>query len=111
MVLHLAHDVPMASYLGITKTKNCILQHYFWPGIFTDPKPRVETMFESMGTTSIVSTSLDLAKGYWLISMAADSREKTAFATPFGLYDFEVMPFGLHNAPATFQKTMKPCAT
>ena len=62
-------------------------------------------MFASMGTTSIVST-LDLVKGYWLISMAADSREKTAFATPFGLYDFEVMPFGLHNAPSTFQRTM-----
>ena len=57
------------------------------------PMPRVEEMFEKMGNASVVST-LDLAKGYWQIPMAPDSREKTAFTTPIGLYEFEVMPFG-----------------
>ena len=69
------------------------------------PMPRVEEMFESIGSSAVIST-LDLAKGYWQIPMAADSREKTAFVTPFGLYEFNVMPFGLHNAPATFQRMM-----
>lgn len=65
------------------------------------PMPRVEEMFESMGTASIIST-LDLSKGYWKIPMAPDSHEKTAFA----LYKFKVISFGHHNAPATFQRTM-----
>ena len=38
--------------------------------------------------------------------METSSREKTKFVTPFGLYEFEVMPFGLHNTPATFQHLM-----
>lgn len=45
------------------------------------------------------------AMGYWHIPMAVDSCEKTAFATSLGLYEYEVMPFGLHNGLATFQRT------
>ena len=69
------------------------------------PMLRVEEMFESIGSSSVVTT-LDLVSGYWQIPMAPGSREKTAFATPFGLFEFEVMPFGLHNVPATFQWMM-----
>ena len=36
IVLRLAHDVPMAGHMGITKTKNRLLQRYYWPGIFTE---------------------------------------------------------------------------
>jgi hypothetical protein len=62
------------------------------------PMPLVEEMFESIGAAKFITT-LDLAKGYWQIPMEASSREKTAFTTPFGLYEFEVMPFGLHSVP------------
>ena len=69
------------------------------------PMPRVEEVFDSIGSASYITT-LDLAKGYWQIPMAADSCEVTAFITPFGLFEFLVMPFGLHTAPATFQRLM-----
>ena len=69
------------------------------------PMPRIEEVLESIGSAAIIST-LDLAKGYWQIPLSEDAREKSAFTTPFGLYEFLVMPFGLHSAPATFQRTM-----
>lgn len=70
------------------------------------PMPRMEEMFEKIGPATVVST-LDLAKGYWQIPMALGSTEKTAFTMPFGLYELQVMPFGLHSAPTTFQRTIK----
>ena len=69
------------------------------------PMPRVEEVLEHIGQGRFITT-LDLAKGYWQIPMAKDSREITAFSTPFGLFKFLVMPFGLHTAPATFQRLM-----
>ena len=59
-----------------------------------------------MGLCTIFST-LKLAAGYWQIKVHCDSQEKTTFTTYQGLYEFLVMPYGLRNAPANFQRTMQ----
>ena len=67
--------------------------------------PRVDDLVDRLGKATYIST-LDLTRGYWQVPVAEAARSKTAFATPFGLYQFNVMPFGLQGAPATFQRLM-----
>jgi hypothetical protein len=69
------------------------------------PLPRIEDMLDTLGGAAYF-TSLDLASGYWQVEMKPEDREKTAFITQFGTFQFKVMPFGLCNAPATFQRLM-----
>ena len=72
------------------------------------PLPRIDESFDAMSGANWFTT-LDLASGYHQIAMSEDDREKTAFTTPMGLYEFNRMPFGLCNSPATFQRLMQRC--
>ena len=65
--------------------------------------PRIDELIDRLGGAKYITT-LDLTRGYWQVPVAKTSRDNTAFTTPFGLYEFTVMPFGLHGAPATFQR-------
>ncbi|CAG8611019.1 11566_t:CDS:2 [Cetraspora pellucida] len=69
------------------------------------PLPRVDELLDTLNGSSWF-TSLDLASGYWLVEVLEGDRDKTAFITPYGMFEFNVMPFGLANAPATFQRLM-----
>ena len=69
------------------------------------PMPRIEDLIDGLGKVKFITT-LDLSRGYWQVPMADGARHLTAFTTPFGLYQFRVMPFGLKGAPATFQRLM-----
>ena len=70
------------------------------------PLPRIDDLLEQLSGKYLFST-FDAHRGYWQIPVSDDSRPKTAFATHEGLYEFRVMPFGLCNAPATFQRLMQ----
>ena len=70
------------------------------------PLPRVDDILDTLAGSQWFST-LDLISGYWQVEVKEEDREKTAFCTPDGLFEFEVMPFGLCNAPATFQRLME----
>lgn len=72
------------------------------------PLPRIEESLTTLKKAAFYST-LDLACGYWQVEVDPRDQEKTAFVTPLGLYQFERMPFGLCNAPATFQRLMQRC--
>ncbi|EXX70442.1 enzymatic polyprotein, putative [Rhizophagus irregularis DAOM 181602=DAOM 197198] len=67
--------------------------------------PRIDELLERYETSKWF-TSMDLAAGFHQVEMNEDDKEKTAFVCSLGLFEFNVMPFGLKNAPATFQRLM-----
>ena len=69
------------------------------------PIPRIDDVLEKKGNAEYISV-IDLTKGYWQIPLSAKAREVSAFVTPFGQYEFRVMPFGMVTAPATFMRMM-----
>ena len=71
--------------------------------------PRIEDSLDCLNGAAIFM-SLDLQSGYWQVEMTEDSKPLTAFTVgPLGFYECVWMPYGLTNAPATFQHLMETC--
>ena len=70
------------------------------------PLPRIDEVIDRLSNARYFTT-LDVAWGYWHVAMDPASDAKTAFITHEGHYEELVMPFGLKNAPATFQKAIQ----
>ncbi len=70
--------------------------------------PSTEEVISSLGQANLLS-KMDLAKGFHQVPMATDSKDKTTFSCKFGKFRYLRMPFGLRNAPSTFQIMMQRC--
>ncbi len=71
----------------------------------TYPLPRPKDLFDAIGQAKYF-TVFDMTKGFYQIKVKKDDRWKTAFVNHRGLFQYKVMPFGLKNAPAAFQRLM-----
>lgn len=69
------------------------------------PLPLIDSLLDQM-SGRVIFTKLDLRGAYNLVRVKSGDEWKTAFRTPYGLFEYTVMPFGLTNAPATFQAFM-----
>jgi predicted aspartyl protease len=69
------------------------------------PLPRIDEMLNKLGNARYF-TKLDCSSGYWQIPLNENDKYKTAFKTKDGLFEFNVLPFGLVNAPSHFQRIM-----
>ena len=71
------------------------------------PLPRLEDVWDAIGECGArVLSTLDMSNGFWQFAMDPDSIHKTAFVTPNGQFEWNVLPYGLRNSPVTFMRTV-----
>ena len=70
------------------------------------PLPRIDDSLDALGGSQLFST-LDLTSGYWQVELDKSARERAAFVTRSGLWEWQVLPFGLTSAPSTFERLME----
>jgi hypothetical protein len=106
-------DSPWSSPVVLTRKKNGELRFCVDYRKLNDvtkkdcfPLPRIDNTLDTLAGAKWFST-LDLKSGYWQVDIHPDDKEKTAFSTGQGLWQFTVMPFGLCNAPATFERLLE----
>ncbi len=98
---------PWCSPIVLVRKKDDIIRFCVNNVTYKDAYPltRIDDILESFqGTTYFCS--IDLASGYWQITVVYKDREKTALGSHLGLYEFLCMPFGLTAAPAMFLRLM-----
>ena len=105
-------DSPWASNIVLVRKKDgtqrfCVDYRQLNVATIKDayPLPRIDETLDALSGASWFST-LDLASGYWQVGLDHDAKQKSAFLADGGLYAWNVMPFGLCNAPATFERLM-----
>ena len=69
------------------------------------PLPRIDDIIDVIGNARFLTT-IDLLKGYYQVPLTENAKKASAFITPAGLYQYTVLPFGMTNAVATFQRLM-----